>query len=260
MNDFNQQYAPRSGQMDASIDQGMRAFMMGVYSKLAIGIALSGILAFVAGSYAPLTYLLYGTALRWIVMLAPAALIMGSMFFMRSASPRGSGILYWAVVVAMGLSMGIYFAMASAQVGFATGGTMSYMAITKAFLVTSSLFGALSLYGYTTKKDLGPVGAAAIMGIWALFAVSIVYLILPALLPNVTWLQPGGPMEWIISGGFALLSAVIVAWQTQSLRQNYRVMAHDNRSLSVMTNFGALNFFISFVNIFQFILRLMSSD
>ena len=72
-------------------------------------------------------------------------------------------------------------------------------------------------------------------------------------------MQPSSGMEWLISGGFALLSAVLVAWQTQELKEGYYQLSHDGRSLAVMTNWGALNFFIMFVNMFRFVLMLLAS-
>ena len=94
-----------------------------------------------------------------------------------------------------------------------------------------------------------------IMAIWALFAVAIIYMILPA----IGLIEHSGPMEWIISGGFALLSAVLVAWQTQELKEGYYQLAGDQRGMAVMTNWGALNFFISFVNMFRIVLMLLAS-
>lgn len=254
MNDFNKSYAP-TGSMDMSVDAGLRKFMLGVYNKLALGIALSGIIAYVAGSVPAITNAVYAPPLVFVVMFAPVALILGSMFFMRNPSPTGSAILYWAIVVALGLSMGVYFAMANLGVG-----GMTHIAITKAFLVTSIIFGGLSLYGYTTKRDLGPIGTFAIMGLWGAFVIGMVFFILPMIFPSVPALQYGGTMSLIISGAFALFSAIIVAWQTQTLKQNYYALGGDARGMAVQTNMGALTFFISFVNIFQFVLQLMSGD
>jgi len=254
MNDFNRGIGAHGRAMDMSTDAGLRAFMLGVYNKLALGIALAGVLAFIAGSVAPVSALLYGTPLRWVVMFAPVALILGSNFFMRNPSPLGSAVLYWAVVTAMGLSMGIYFAMANIGIGGFT-----HVMITKAFLITATMFGGLSLYGYTTKRDLGPIGAFAFMGIWAAFIIGMVFFILPMIFPSVGFLQ-SSMMQMIISGAFALFSAIIIAWQTQALKEGYYQLAGDQRGMAVMTNWGALTFFISFINIFQFVMSLLSSD
>lgn len=258
MNDYNSSVA-RGRTMDASVDQGLRSFMLGVYQKLTIGIALSGVLAFAAGTWEPLFNLIFGTPLYYVVAFAPIALILGSMFFMKNPSPTGTAFLYWAIVATVGLGMGVYFYMASSGVETQTAGGISqalnYMTIAKAFFITASAFGALSLWGYTTKKDLSAIGSFAIMAIWALLAVSVIYMFLPML----GIMEPSSGMEWMISGGFALLSAVLVAWQTQELKENYYQLAGDQRSLAVMTNWGALNFFIMFVNMFRFVLMLLAS-
>ena len=254
MNDFNRSMGAHGRAMDMSTDAGLRSFMLGVYNKLALGIVLAGVLAFIAGSVAPVSQLLYGTSLRWVIMFAPVALILGSNFFMRNPSPVSSAILYWAVVSAMGLSMGVYFLMANVGIGGYT-----HVMITKAFLITATMFGGLSLYGYTTKRDLGPIGAFAFMGIWAAFIIGMVFFVLPMIFPSVAFLQ-SSMMQMVISGAFALFSAVLIAWQTQSLKEGYYQLSGDQRSMAVMTNWGALNFFISFINIFQFVMRMLSSD
>lgn len=261
MNDYNRSIASRmrTGTLDASQDAGLRSFMLGVYNKLALGIAISGLLAFAAGTWDPLTALVFGTPLYYVVAFAPPVLIIGSMFFMKNPSPTGTAILYWAIVATIGLGLGVYFYMAENAVQTTTPGGISqalnYATIAKAFLITSTAFGALSLYGYTTKRDLSGIGAAAVMAIWALFAVAVIYMLLPAF----GLIEHSSGMEWLISGGFALLCAVLVAWQTQELKEGYFQFANDGRSLAVMTNWGALNFFIMFVNMFRFVLMLLSS-
>ncbi|MEM9054013.1 MAG: Bax inhibitor-1/YccA family protein [Pseudomonadota bacterium] len=258
MNDYNSSIA-RGRTMDASVDAGLRTFMLGVYTKLTIGIAIAGALAFAAGTFEPLTALIFGTPLYYVVAFGPIAIIFGSMFFMKNPSPMGSAIMYWALVGLIGLGMGVYFLMAKTGMSTTTAGGISqalnYGTIAKAFFITASAFAALSLWGYTTKKDLSAIGSFAIMALWALVAVSIVYMILPAL----GILQASSGMEWMISGGFALLSAVLVAWQTQELKEGYYQFAGNERGMAVMTNWGALNFFIMFVNMFRFVLMLLAS-
>lgn len=256
MNDFNTAYG-RSGEMDMSVNAGLRSFMLGVYNKLALGIALSGVIAYIAGTVAPVSAVIYSSPMIWIVMFAPVALILGSNFMMRNPSPVGSAILYWAIVVALGLSMGVYFLMANLNVG-----GMSHLVITKAFLATSATFAGLSLFGYSTKRDLGPIGTFAIMGLWGAFIIGMLFFILPMIFPNVPFFQTagGGTMQLIISGAFALFSAILIAWNTQSLKETYFQLGGDQRGMAVATNIGALNFFIYFVNIFQFFLSLLSND
>lgn len=244
---------------DMSVDAGLRQFMLGVYSKLFFGILLAGALAYAAGTIEPLTALVFNTPLMYIVAFGPPVLILGSSFLMKSPSPLATGILYWTIVTLIGLGMGVYFFFASEGVDFSTMGgikqSLTYATIVKAFLITATAFGALSLWGYTTKRDLSGLGTFLVMAMWILFAVAIVY----AILPMTGLLQPSGPMEWIISGGFALISAILIAVQTQQLKHDYYAFGGDARSVAVMTNWGALNFFIMFVNVFRFVLMLLSS-
>ena len=265
MNEFNRSFptGARTGSMDMSQDAGLRSFMLGVYNKLALGIAIAGVLAFLGGTWQPLTDLIFGTPLYLVVAFGPPVLIIGSMFLMKNPSPMGSAILYWAIVSMIGLSLSVYFLMANSGQAFETAGgisqSLNYQTIVKAFLITSISFGGLSLFGYTTKRDLSGIGAAAIMAIWALFIVAMLYMVLPMIFPNVAFFQASSGMEWLISGGFALLSAILVAWQTQELKEGYYSLAGDGRGMAVMTNWGALNFFIMFVNIFRFVLMLLAS-
>lgn len=254
MNDFNRGMSAPTRAMDMSTDAGLRAFMLGVYNQLALGIALAGGLAFAAGTIDPLFNLVFNSPFQYVVRFGPLALILISAFAMRRPSPLGSALLYWSIVTLLGLSLGIWVYAATGDVTLASRGgrtmTPELMTITKAFLVTASAFGALSLFGYTTKKDLRGFGTFMIIAIWGLVALSLISLFFP----------PSGMLETAIMVGFLLLSAGIVAWQTQELKEGYYQFAGDVRSMAVMRNWGALNFFISFYNMFTIILSFMSSD
>ena|SRR6185436_6599150 len=238
---------------DMSVDVGLRKFMLGVYNKLMLGIALAGGLAYAAGSYEPLTQLVLIGPLSLVVQWGPIALLFGSMFFMRNPSPLATGILYWAIVTLIGLGLGVWVLIAQANLDVATRGGISvstnFLTIGKAFFITASAFGALSLWGYTTKRDLSGIGSFAVMALWGVVALSVLNLLFP----------PSGMFEWIIMGAVFLLSAVLVAVQTQQLKQGYYANGGDTRSLAVLTNWGALNFFISFVNMFRIVLMVLSS-
>jgi uncharacterized protein len=260
MADF--QYAQaRSGAQTGSMatDAGLRKFMLGVYNKLGLGIALAGVLAFVAGTVPAVTELVFGTPLYFVVQWGPVVLLLGSMFFMKNPSPLATGIMYWAIVTMMGLGLGIWVAAADAaangqEVALGTRGgiafsSLTYVTIGKAFLITASAFGALSLFGYTTKRDLSGIGSFAMMAMWGVVAISLLNFILPA---NSTF-------EWIIMGAVFALSAVLIAVETQQLKTGYYAFGGDARSLAVMTNWGALNFFISFINMFRIVLMFLSS-
>ena len=252
MNDYNSSIA-RGRTMDASINEGLRAFMLGVYSKLALGLLLTGALAYVAGTVPMVTELVFFSPLKFVVQFGPIALIFISMFAMRNPSPMGSAALYWSIVTLIGLGMGVWvYAATSGQILETRGGremSLSMFTIAKAFLITSSAFGALSLYGYTTKRDLGPIGSFMLMALWGVVIIGLVSMLFPA----------SGMMETIIMFAVLLLSAGLIAWETQELKEGYLQLQGNERGLAVMTNWGALNFYISFINMFRIILMLLAS-
>ncbi|HEV7689171.1 MAG TPA: Bax inhibitor-1/YccA family protein [Hyphomonadaceae bacterium] len=242
--------AVRTG--DVAFDAGLRKFMIGVYNKLFLGILLAGALAYAAGAIEPVTQLVFGTPLYYVVQWGPIVLLLGSTFLMRNPSPLATGILYWAIVTMIGLGMGVWVAMAESATSAKSGGiglTTTYTTIGEAFFITASAFGVLSLWGYTSKKSLSALGSFAVMALWGVVAFSVLNLFLP-----------GNTMiQWIIMGAVFVLSAILVASNTQQLKEGYAALAGDQRSLAVMTNWGALNFFISFVNMFRVVLMLLSS-
>ncbi len=238
---------------DMATDAGLRKFMLGVYNKLTLGIFLAGAVAYATGAVPAVTELVFGTPLVYVVQWGPIALMLGSMFFMKNPSPLATGIMYWAIVVLMGAGLGIWVMMAESGAESATRGgiglSTTYATIAKAFLITASAFAALSLFGYTTKRDMSGIGSFAMMAIWGVLAMSLLNFILP----------PSSMFEWIIMGAVFALSAVLIAVETQQLKNGYYAFGGDARSLAVMTNWGALNFFISFINMFRIVLMFLSS-
>jgi hypothetical protein len=126
----------------------------------------------------------------------------------------------------------------------------TFITIAKAFFLTATAFGALSLYGYTTKRDLQPIGVIAIFALWGIVGMALLSFLFP----------PSGFFETAITVGVLAISGVLVAFDTQNLKRSYFALEGDQRGLAVMTNWGALNFFILFYNIFTTILSLLSRD
>ena len=246
MNDFNTTYGSASREMDMGLNAGLRGFMLGVYNKLALGIAVSGVIAYIAGSVAPISAVIFSSPIMWIVMFAPVALILASNFMMRNPSPTGSAILYWAIVVALGLSMGVYFFMAKLGLGGIT-----HFVITKAFLATAATFAGLSLYGYTTKKDLSGMGTFLMMGVIGLIVAMVI---------NIFLQSPA--MMFAISAIGVLIFAGLTAYHTQDIKNTY--VAHavhgDQEWLDKAAIDGALSLYISFLNMFQFLLMFMGQQ
>lgn len=244
MSDFNGRFGASAipARADMSVDAGLRAFMLGVYNKLALGLLISGALAWAAVAVPAVRDLLftvsYGgrvgfTLLGTLVQWSPLVMILISMFAMRSPTAAGANLLYWGIVSTMGLSLGVIFLIYSAASIFQT------------FLITSASFGALSLVGYTTKKDLTAFGSFLIMGLFGLILASIVNMFLHS-----------GPMNFIISVFGVFIFAGLTAYDTQKLKMMYYQLQGNANGLGVMTSYGALNLYLDFVNLFMFLLRI----
>ncbi|MEM8920039.1 MAG: Bax inhibitor-1/YccA family protein, partial [Pseudomonadota bacterium] len=204
MADF--QYA-RGGQIgasaDMSVDAGLRGFMLGVYNKMALGLVLSAVLAFVAATVEPVRNVVFTAPLYYVIAFAPIVILLGSSFFMRNPSPAASGFIYWSVVSLIGLSMGMLMMMYGAR---PDGMTL----IAKAFFVTAAAFGGLSLWGYTTKRDLSGFGSFLVMGLIGLIIASIVQIFLQS-----------DMMSFIISCVGVLIFSGLTAYDTQRLKHTY---------------------------------------
>ena len=244
MSDFNNGYArPLPQSADMSVDAGLRAFMLGVYNKLAIGLVVAGVLAYITGNVPAVQQLLFArmddgrvglTMLGMVVQFAPLVMLFGSMFFMKNPTARGVNILYWAVVATIGAGLGVLFLRY-------TGGSLA-----TTFFVTAASFAGLSLFGYTTKKDLSGFGTFLIMGVIGLVIASLVNMFLQS-----------GIFYLVISGLGVLIFAGLIAYDTQRLKMTYYALGGDQQALGVATGFGALSLFINFVNLFHFLLAFL---
>ena len=242
MSDFNRGYARPFGAppADMAVDAGLRSFMLGVYNKMALGLVLSGVLAW-ATSHAPLANYLYLvtpdghlagiTGLGRMLMWAPVVVLLGATFMMRSVTPRSSGVLYWSVVSLIGAGLGVDLLVFTGA------------SIATTFFITATAFGALSLYGYSTKKDLSAIGSFLIMGMFGIVIASIVNAFLHS-----------AAVAFAVSILGVVIFAGLIAFQTQRLKMSYYQMGGDRSGLAVATNYGALSLYIDFINLFQFLL------
>jgi uncharacterized protein len=245
MSDFNRGFA-RSipvDRADMSVDTGLRSFMLGVYNKVALGLVLSAALAFLTGQFEPVQQLLYRVSsdgrlmgfqpLGYVVAFGPLAVMLFGMFGMRNATPRSSGIFYWTIVSMIGASLGAI--------------TLVYTgaSIASTFLITAAAFGALSLFGYTTKKDLTGFGSFLIVGLIGLILASVVNMFLQSPM-----------MHFIVSVLGVLIFAGLIAFDTQRLKMTYYELGGNEAAMGVATNYGALSLYINFINLFQFLLQL----
>jgi FtsH-binding integral membrane protein len=246
MSDLNRGYA-RSipvDRADMSVDVGLRSFMLGVYNKVALGLVLSAALAFLTGTFPPIRDLMFTqvngrigySLLGMVVAFAPLGILLISSFAMRNPSPRSAGMLYWSIVSLMGASLGVLALVYTGTSIFST------------FLITATAFGALSLVGYTTKKDLTAFGSFLIIGLVGLIIASLVNMFLQSPM-----------MAFVVNVVGVLIFAGLIAYDTQRLKMTYYELGGNEAAMGVATNYGALSLYINFINLFQFLMSLFGS-
>ena len=237
----NNKFTLRTEQMseakayDAGIDVGLRAYMLKVYNYMCIGLALTGAVAFAASTSDVLMRAIYGTPLQWLVMLAP----LGMVFFLaaRVNKMRASTTqtVFWVYAGLMGLSLSYIFLVY-------TGGS-----ITRVFFVTAGAFAGLSLYGYTTKRDLSAMGTFLVMGLIGIIIASIV---------NIFLVSSG--LQFVISVLGVLIFAGLTAYDTQKIKSMY-YEADGHEIAEKKAVMGALSLYLDFLNMFIFLLHLFGN-
>ncbi len=227
----------------AGIDQGLRTYMLGVYNHMTLGLAITGLVAFgtnmlAGGDMRHLTSFgvaLYGSPLKWLVMLAPLAFVLFFSFRIDKMSAATARTTFLLFAAAMGLSM-------SSILMVYTG-----TSVARAFFITSAAFGALSLYGYSTPRDLSAFGSFLVMGLFGLIIASIVNLFLQS-----------SAFQFGLSCLSVLIFAGLTAWDTQAIKNMY----YEGDGYEVATKKsvnGALMLYLDFINIFQSLLQLTGS-
>ena len=226
----------------ASFDVGLRAHMVRVYNYMASGLALSGIVAYGLFSSSELAALFFQVegcyvvglnGLGWVAILAPLGLLMLVSFRAAQMSVGAIQAVYWAVTALMGVSLSlVLFRYTGASVA-------------RTFFVTAASFGALSLYGYTTKRDLSAFGKFLFMGVIGLILAGLV---------NMIW--PSGTMSFIISAAGVLIFSGLIAYDTQKIKEQY-AEAWGTDTAEKVAIFGALSLYLDFVNLFQFLMMFL---
>jgi hypothetical protein len=248
MSDFNRDFSRpvAVSAADMAVDAGLRAFMLGVYNKVGLGLILSAAMAYLTGAYPPVRDLMFHTSatgvrgfsgLGTLVAFAPLAILLFSGFVMKSITPRSSGIIYWSIVALIGASLGSVVLLYSGE------------SIATTFLVTAAAFGSLSLVGYTTKRNLDAMGSFLIMGLFGLIIAMVVNMFLGST-----------GMAFVINCLGVLIFAGLIAYDTQRLKMTYYQLGGDSQALGVATNYGALNLYLDFINLFRFLLYFMGGS
>jgi FtsH-binding integral membrane protein len=236
-------------------DQGLRSYMLGIYNYMAAGIALSGIVAYLVFSMATtadpslavaklrngamLTQFgaqLFGSPLYMIVAFAPLGMLLIASFMSGRMSVGATQLFYWVFTATMGASLSAIF------IRYSMG------SITQVFFVTAAAFAALSLYGYSTRRDLSGFGTFLFMGLIGVIIASIVNI----------WLQsPALQFAFSIIG--VLVFAGLTAYDTQRLKDEYYMVGGDQAAMQTSSIWGALSLYLNFVNLFQLLLSLLGS-
>ena len=218
----------------AARDAGLRSYMLSVYNYMASGVLLTGIVALLFAN-SGLAEQVLSTPLRWVIMFAPLAFVMVMSFGINRISTGTLQLLFWAFATVMGLSMSSIFLVFT--------GT----SIAQTFFAVSVGFLGLSLYGYTTKKDLSGFGTFLIMGVIGLLVAMVINLFLQS-----------PAMMYAISAIGVLLFAGLTAYDTQKIKSMYAHVAGTDMMGKVVI-MGALNLYVDFVNMFTFLLNFMGS-
>ena len=231
----------------ADIDLGLRAYMLGVYNYMTTALALTGLVAYgtkmlsvttTASGQQVLTgfgQLVLASPLMWVIAFAPLGMVFWMSARMHAMSASKAKTLFYIFSALMGMSLSSLLI------------TYTGASVARAFFVTAGAFAGLSLYGYTTKRNLAPMGAFLIMGLIGLIIASLVNI----------FVQSQG-MEFIISIIGVLLFAGLTAWDTQKIKSMY--MAGDSREVAQKKSIhGALSLYLDFINMFIMMLRLFGN-
>jgi FtsH-binding integral membrane protein len=239
----NSPYAVRSQASAAEIDVGLRAYMLKVYNYMTGGLVLTGILAYMFGTVPALQSLLYVETQRgigmsmfgWIVTFAPLALIFLFSFNLRNMSLGAAQLTFWGFSALMGMSLSSVFMLYTG------------VSIARIFFITAATFGAMSLYGYTTKRDLTGMGSFLMMGLFGLIIAGLV---------NIFLQSPALYFAYSVIG--TLIFVGFTAYDTQKVKESYWAGA-DGAAMGKGAIMGALRLYLDFINLFLMLLRLFGN-
>ncbi|MEZ5655585.1 MAG: Bax inhibitor-1/YccA family protein [Sphingobium sp.] len=224
--------APR----EAAYDAGLRSYMLSVYNYMASGVLLTGIVAMLFATSGLAYQILAGPGiLKYVIMFAPLAFVLVLSFGINRLSTTAAQGIYWAYAAVMGLSLSSIFLIYT--------GT----SIAQTFFATAAAFAGLSLFGYTTKKDLSGFGTFLIMGLVGLIVASLINIFLQS-----------SVMDLAISAIGVLLFAGLTAYDTQKIKSMYTWVA-GTEMVGKSVVMGALSLYLDFINMFLFLLRFMGS-
>ncbi|MBL0318430.1 MAG: Bax inhibitor-1/YccA family protein [Alphaproteobacteria bacterium] len=244
MNDFYTQITrPNSTAKAATFDAGLRAYMLKIYNYMGSALAITGIVALLAvqsPAFLNAMYVMEGSAiagmkpLAWIIMLAPLGMAMWMGFALNKMSLGAARAGFWGFAVVMGLSLTTIFL------------TYTGTSIARVFFITASTFGAMSIYGYTTQRDLTKFGSFLVMGVIGIMIASLVNLFLQS-----------SALQFGLSVICVLVFTGLTAYDTQKLKHLYYELQLEGEAMAKTVIMGALTLYLDFINIFTSLMHLL---
>ena len=225
------------------IDQGLRSYMLRVYNYMASGVAITGVVAYLTYMFAvvdsgtglqltPFGNLIFASAFKWVVIFAPLGMVFFLSARINSMSLSAAQISFWVFAALMGLSLGSIFLV------------YAHASIARVFFITAASFGALSLYGYTTQRDLSAWGSFLFMGLIGIIIAMLVNLFLAS-----------SALQFAISVIGVLIFAGLTAYDTQQIKEMYYA-GDDGTVAGRKAVMGALRLYLDFINLFMMLLQL----
>lgn len=220
----------------AQVDAGLRQYMLSVYNYMGLGLAITGLVAVFVASTPALFEPLLLSPLRWVVMLAPIGFVFFLSARINSMSVSAAQITFWIDAAVMGLSLASIFLV------------FTHESIARVFFITAGTFGAMSLYGYTTQRDLSQFGSFLMMGLIGIIIASIVNIFLGS-----------SALQFAISVIGVLVFVGLTAYDTQRIKESYYELAGSD-TLAKGAIMGALTLYLDFINLFVMLLQLFGQN
>ena len=233
---------PRFAQAGVAVgatDEGLRSFMLSVYNYMGLGLAITGLVALAVASSPAIYMPIFTTPLKWVVILAPLGFVMFLSARIHAMSVSAAQLTFWLFAGVMGISMASIFLVFTGE------------SIARVFFVTAATFGAVSLYGYTTKRDLSGMGSFLFMGLIGIVIASLVNIFIGS-----------SALQFAVSVIGVLVFTGLTAWDTQRLKEQYLgSLQHAGADIAGKTAImGALGLYLNFINLFTMLLQLMGNQ
>lgn len=226
------QHRGSTAAQQATVDAGLRAYMINIYNLMALGLGLTGLIAYLVAGSPELIKLFILSPLRWVVIFAPLGIVFFMSARLNSMSVEAAHGLFWAFAAIMGLSMATIFLVFTGE------------SIARVFFITASVFGSMSLYGYTTKRSLAEFQSFLVMGLFGIIIAGLVNLFMQS-----------SALQFVISVVGVIVFTGLTAYDTQRIKESY-YLVQSGDGIKKMAIMGALTLYLDVINLFLSLLQL----